>query len=95
MLFGRTRLLLAIDAGGVQGARLESGLRGRELQPRHLPELFADAPSDHFKVHVCLSPAAMISRRARRPFSQSSQLIDSFIGIVGTPDLESFGLFID
>ncbi len=35
------------------------------------------------------------SRQARRPLSQSSQLITSFMGIVGTPDLESFGLFID
>src|SRR5215216_3706063 len=36
-----------------------------------------------------------VSRRARRPLSQSSQLMTSFIGITGTPDLESFGLFID
>src|SRR2546423_13062259 len=36
-----------------------------------------------------------VSRRARRPLSQSAQLIGSCIGIVGTPDLESFGFFID
>jgi len=35
-----------------------------------------------------------VSRRARLPLSQSSQLIGSFIGIVGTPDLESLGLFM-
>src|SRR6266566_1678322 len=36
-----------------------------------------------------------VSRRARRPFSQSSHRIGSLIGIVGTPDLESFGFDID
>src|SRR5436190_2662195 len=36
-----------------------------------------------------------VSRRARRPLSQSSQLITSFIGIVGTPDIESFGFFMN
>src|SRR4051812_42908712 len=35
------------------------------------------------------------SRRARRPLSQSSQLITSFMGIVGTPLLEGLGCFID
>ncbi len=36
-----------------------------------------------------------VSRRARRPLSQSSQLIGSFMGMVGTPDFEKFGLFMD
>jgi hypothetical protein len=34
-------------------------------------------------------------RQARRPASQSSQLIGSFIGIGDMPDLERFGLFMD
>ena len=71
-------------------------LRTLEGQPALAVEELAQASVAGTLRRRMISGATLfpVSRRARRPLSQSSQFMTSFIAITGTPDLESLGLFM-